>query len=803
MSFERPLLVPFLGFAAGAVFASFTMFRVPAAALLALFVLVCCAARFTGPWNFMAASVALFFCLGMVSLEPWLKTPVHPGSIAAYAGRNPVTVEGLVCGRPAGRSAGSSLSVQVTAVKRDRHWHRSEGTLLVTVISGDAAVSRGDLIRFPATLTIPRPTGLPGEFDYRKFLALRGIEAAGRVTSAAEIVLIKGAARDSFLRTFDSYAALLQESIRRSIPDQAVSSVLNALLIGDQRRIPQSLSDAYTRAGVNHILSISGFHIGVIAGGIIVLLLMMLSRVEYLVLRCDIRRFALLVSIPVMIAYLLLTGAAPATARSVVMLCLCAAALCAGRETDPVVILLLSAVILTAWHPPILFDLSFQLSFIALWGIVLAVSPLNEMLSRYSIKPWLRLFLVFLATSLAASLATLVPVLYAFGEASLNGILSNLLVVPILGYGAVLTGFAALVLMPVSIAAAQPFLWCAVQLVEISNRLVMLFAEFPLAGPAAVSERDMALFLLLMVMLTVMKSGRARAAFAVLIPCTAVVLHYAGVNRGDSRLHILMLSVGQAESALIRTPDGGTILVDSGGYLHDTGRDFGRQVLVPALRRMGVCRIDTLILTHDHPDHAGGAEYLLKSMPVGDVWVAGRGISGPLAARSVSLGLPLKVMSAGMSVERPDGVRISVLSPESEPGGSGDSNEDSMVFRLDYRRSSMLFMADVGFETENRLRGTGASVRADVIKLGHHGSRTSTSDPFLDLVSPRIAVLSAGAGNRFGLPSAETVRQMEQRRITLYRTDLEGTIELTSDGFGWRVETPELQRMADRINNGV
>lgn len=796
---QWPLLIPFVSMAVGLTLSAQREIFCSPTVLAAGFATLLLSSCIRGRLIFSIAVPLFFFIFGFYALSPWLIPPPAADSIKLQASDASVILEGVVLSRPSVSPDGSSVIVNTEKLFRNRVAEPVQGKLMLYLTRGDVSLARGDRIRFATRISVPRLLGLPGEFNFPRFLAFQEVSAICRVVSQEDIVLMRSGAEESWQRSIDLTARKLGDAIRQAVPDDKVSSVLAALLIGDQKRIPRELADAYTRAGANHILSISGFHVGIIAAFFTLILLWILTRSEYLALRCNVRRLVVLLAVPSMLLYLFITGNAPATARSVIMLAAFATALYAERESDPVNTLLLSAFFLVVINPPTLFDISFQLSFLSLWGIIIIVPAVTERMSSVTSAAG-RMIIQFIAASVAASCVTLIPVLFTFKVASLNGILTNFLIVPLLGYGAVLTGFIVLPLLPLlDPSYNQILLWPSARLVELSNWIITACAGLPVIRFHGISIWDMFFFLLLICIMTFVRSRRFRFTLGVLVPVIALVIHFIPPETADGRLHITMLSVGQAESLLIRLPDGGTMLVDGGGYLHDTGRDFGQRVLAPALGALRVDRIDRMISTHDHPDHIGGLAFVMRNFEVGEFLSSKAGLTSDYSAdvRNVleERQIPLSRLVAGDVITLSEGVMLQVYSPAK--GDVTDSsademnvNEASLVFRLTFNRFSMLFSADAGFTAEHQMLAGGYELKSTVLKVGHHGSRYSTSEEFLEKVKPALALISAGASNRFGLPARRTVDLLASRGIPAYRTDRDGTIEVVSDGMSFVVATP-------------
>jgi competence protein ComEC len=555
-----------------------------------------------------------------------------------------------------------------------------------------------------------------------------------------------------------------------------------SLLLAQREGLDSAVRERFARAGLSHLLAISGLHVGLVCG----ILLLVGS-----LLRLGQRGAAILAALGT-VGYVLMLGAPHSAVRAALQLVLLLAATMLQRPTRTEALIAAAALFLLARDPGALLSPGFQLSFAGVIGLLALRRPLLGFLGGAGQAGWVgrsRQWLAdALATSLAATLTTAPIVAWHFGQVAPIGVLANLVAIPLLS----LTLPALAVSLVVGILSAPAGLFLAgpaVQGLALLDRTAAVAAAAP---GAAVPLHGLTALLLAGALaagyVVSQRLGRVRPAIraAAWAAVAILALVIAPLRPASDRVEIHVIDVGQGDAIAVRTPAARWILVDAG--LAGRGYDAGQRRVVPYLARRGVRRLEGLVLTHPHADHTGGAAAVIRSFR--PRWVGDPGSPAPSAhyldLLRTALGADMRWVGlhqgAGIFL---DGVAVSFLHPESVGTSADDPNDLSVVMRVAYGDFTALLTGDATALVEERLLGRfGPGLQAQVLKVGHHGSATSTTSQFLETAGPSIAVVSAGRGNRYGHPHRDVVSRLEQSGARLLRTDLHGSIVLRADGRG-------------------
>ncbi|MCX6354258.1 MAG: DNA internalization-related competence protein ComEC/Rec2 [Candidatus Aureabacteria bacterium] len=688
----------------------------------------------------------------------------------------------------------TSMLVRLIEVSLAQGWAPVRDRIRVSLVCNEPIpLERGDTVRlFGALRRIKRATN-PGQFDGASFWHRRGVDYSISVVGDTCVSPLQPSA--GFMRRVDRMRERLRRGLEQGNPESAERKIIMAMILGYRENMEQEIVRPFKLTNTMHILAISGLHVGFF----------------YLMLRGICRmlsfppRLTAAVSIPLIALYALLTGSAVPVVRASVMFSAFLSAPFLGRQRDAFNTLGTAAVVILTVNPLQLFDAGFQLSFVAVLAILLFAgriadiftriwpcSPLPGQLlvSRWETIRWHlgRKLIALLSTSIAAWIGLAAFIAYTFHVVTLLGLLGNMVVIPA-GFAIVCLGCAGalcslcslwlagmlnvlnrgvvfLMLFAVRLIARIPWSWCYV---DVSDHLRFIsFCGIVAAVSIAILWRGS-------------RWGRWIGLCAAAIFAT-VPFAFSGAI---PLLTVTFLDVGQGDAAYVEFPDGENLLIDGGP---ETGVRAGETVLRPFLESQGCGAVDTVLLTHPHDDHLLGLLAVMENFTVRRLVLARWGSASEPYAKLIELAarkdIPLYYVARGDTLAYGEGVQISVLNPARIlPGGEeSEENNSSIVLMLRYGGVRILLCADIERETENELCRIWPDLRAQLVKVAHHGGMRSSSQEFLRMVLPQWAIVSVGGNNRFGHPAPQTLAALKVEGSEVLRTDLHGAVTARTDG---------------------
>jgi competence protein ComEC len=636
-------------------------------------------------------------------------------------------------------------------------------------------VIQGDRVSVWTTLHRPRGFGDRAADDVQGRAFRNGIQAFGYCKSPLVVETTRPSwAERGLLDRLGLARAWARRALVHFIPAGPELDVTRAMVLGDKAGLDERTAEAFRIAGTYHVLAISGAQVALV--GLLLLVPLRRTGVPRLVQ-------AVVVS-TVLGAYALFVGGDVPVVRAAVM----AGLLLAGRtldlDGDGANILGLAGLALLASRPSSLGDAGFQLSFAATLGLLLLSVPVQR-IARLPEMPF-RLDLA-LAVSLGAQLALQPLLIHLFHRVAPAALLLNLVAVP-LSTAVLLGGWGVIAASLIGVGMARALgwvTWLFARGLVLSGDVVRLVpaldARLPSPSPAAA-----AVYLVGLVLLAA--GRRTGAALGLCVLGLVGLLWGSPAPLADGRLRLEILDVGQGDCIVIHSPTGRVMVVDAGGSF-DRPFEFGESVVGPHLWAQGVRSIDHLVVTHAHPDHVGGVPFLLRSFRVGDLWEGPAPTNDPiyrgLDARARAEGVVRRTVVRGLSASLA-GAELEILWPPTPRSAHRRTrNDDSVVLRVWQGETAFLLTGDLEARGEAGL----ANPASTVLKVPHHGSRTSSTPGLIRRVGPLAAAISVGYHSSFGHPHSEVLERYRRAGVRLFRTDLDGTVRFASDGHRLWVET--------------
>lgn len=824
-----PLLAPLAALAGGLVLARFVAFgaaellwTIAALAALAVYALW----KSTRRAAMLACLVALFFAGALVGVAH------RPGPAPELdaAAREVVILSGCVVEPPVFSEDRTQFLLELEAGAR------AQVSLYLKPGQRPPELRYGQKVEVEARVRRTHNFRNPGSFDYAGYLARRDIYWTASARSGAPVKALPGECGTTFGRfIFGLRVAALERLERLYQGDSYKTSMMQAVLIGESSNLERVWTEDFRRTGTYHALVISGLHITVLAGFFLFLLRM-----------CFVPEAAALTATTLAgWVYALVSGWQAPVIRGAAGFTLFVVVRYLYRR--PRLLNLLAAIALgfVLCDPEQMFEASFQLSFLSVAALGALAVPLLERTSAplarglaglaeldrdLHLEPrvahfrvelrllaetlWLwtriprRWWLAAIGLSLRAAfyafemvaLSTCVqfglalPMAAYFHRLSLTGLSANILIVPAMS-AVVPVGFVAIFTawrLPAIVAG-----W----LLEFSQGVAQLHAGWEPDWRIPDPPLWLATALIAAVLALAIFRGR-RIGFLCALTMSAAALALIAVHPFPPKvdpglLELTAIDVGQSESLFLAFPDGRRMMLDGGGIptfgrRRRTRLDIGEDVVSPYLWSRSIRRIDTVVLSHAHEDHIGGLAAIIRNFHPRELWTGAVGNSPewlPLRDLALRRGVKIVHLQAGQAF-RYGGVEVEVLAPLADyEAGETVHNNDSLALRLRYGRHSFLLTGDIERQVERELVASGVLRQTDVLKIAHHGSKTSSGAPFLDAVRPAFGVISAGFENSFNNPSPEVVRRLDERHVEVLRTDLWGLVSIRSDGRRFQLET--------------
>jgi len=749
------------------------------------------------------AVFSLFFTLGVFSIHLYLHPPSSPSHISHFNGFDRIAVEGIVDRSPEALPGGTRLLIRSQKVILPNGSVRVGGHLLLFLKEEYGPFHVGDRLRFLCRLYPPRGFRNPGGFSYARHLAFEGIQTIGFLSGERMWVRTGAGLKSLFLLRVEGWRDHIRDFLKTNA-DPRCAGIFGALVLGEQEGIPEEIKDRFIVTGIAHLLAISGDQFGIVAFLSFSLLTWILKRSELLLLAVSVKKLAASMTIPCLLLYALIAGGGISVTRALIMVTAFFVSILLNRERNLLHTLVLAAFLILIVSPPSLFDVSFQLSFLAVLSILYLVPRTLQILRSDDILPvvkrsiaqrilkYLKLSLLVTAVAL---LGTAPFVALHFNRVSIVGLVTNLFAIPWVGF----------LIVPLSLLASMVSFFCsplASFLIQLNGfitlallQVLAFFANIPYASLFVPTPTVLEIFLFYLLLLTLIHlRKKAKIRYLFFAVCLALVLDLVFWNfRGlfQKNLVITFIDVGHGDSILIEFPKGKRMLIDGGGLPEDRF-DTGKNVIAPLLWKKKIGRIDYLVLTHPDPDHLKGLSFIASHFSIGQFWDSGLPADSGPSRRLDEILSSRKIarfsLNDGAPTQRVGGVQISILNPaavrQSQKVSQNPSflNNHSLVVKLCFKKIGILLTGDIEQEAEYRIVREGHSLKADLLKVPHHGSSTSSSLLFLERVKPDYAVFSVGERNLGRLPNPEVLRRYQELGAQIFRTDQHGAVRVVTDG---------------------
>lgn len=601
-------------------------------------------------------------------------------------------------------------------------------------------------------------------YNYKQYLKTKKIIG----TVELEKAKILKSSNGSFIHNIQKY---IKDTINGTLTDEE-GNLLLAILLGDKDKLSEDIQESFKTSNLSHMLAVSGAHVSYIILGLTYVLQNSIIG----------KKNGKIVCIFFLLVFMAITNFTPSVTRACIMAILTLFSSIIYRKSDVYTNISVAALITLIFNPYSLLDLGFQLSYGGTIGIIIFIKRIQEKKSNSKVINYIKQMAL---VSIYANIIIIPIMMYHFNTVSFTFIISNIMASPILGI-IVITGFlfiiASITVKPLTRLIAifiKPILSILIKISQICSKL-------PFSNILVVTPYMFNVISYYAIILYCIKSKKNNK-FKIII-CLLIVLILINfiIYIFPQKLRIFFIDVGQGDSTLIITPDKKTVLIDGGG---SDSFDVGEKVLLPYLLDRRILKIDYVLISHFDTDHCGGILTIMEKVKVKNIIISEQAEHSENYERFKKLMIHKRIRL--IEVKKGDKIKIGrysefkILFPTSRLLSENPLNNNSIVAQFNYNNFKMLFTGDIEKLAEQQILKTEkAEIRADILKVAHHGSKTSSIPEFIKAVRPKIALIGVGKNNTFGHPNQQTIKNLENIKCRIYRTDLQGEIIIKIDQKG-------------------
>lgn len=601
-------------------------------------------------------------------------------------------------------------------------------------------------------------------YNYKQYLKTKKIIG----TVELEKAKILKSSNGSFIHNIQKY---IKDTRNGTLTDEE-GNLLLAILLGDKDKLSEDIQESFKTSNLSHMLAVSGAHVSYIILGLTYVLQNSIIG----------KKNGKIVCIFFLLVFMAITNFTPSVTRACIMAVLTLFSGIIYRKSDVYTNISVAALITLIFNPYSLLDLGFQLSYGGTIGIIIFIKRIQEKKSNSKVINYIKQMAL---VSIYANIIIIPIMMYHFNTVSFTFIISNRMASPILGI-IVITGFlfiiASITVKPLTRLIAifiKPILSILIKISQICSKL-------PFSNILVVTPYMFNVISYYAIILYCIKSKKNNKCKIIICLLIVLILINFIIYIFPQKLRIFFIDVGQGDSTLIITPDKKTVLIDGGG---SDSFDVGEKVLLPYLLDRRILKIDYVLISHFDTDHCGGILTIMEKVKVKNIIISEQAEHSENYERFKKLMIHKKIRL--IEVKKWDKIKIGrysefkILFPTSRLLSENPLNNNSIVAQFNYNNFKMLFTGDIEKLAEQQiLKAEKAEIRADILKVAHHGSKTSSIPEFIKAVKPKIALIGVGKNNTFGHPNQQTIKNLENIKCRIYRTDLQGEIIIKIDQKG-------------------